>query len=188
MGSDAGDRMSKYLREAGVLIDYYNEDGSVPIRFGAPCVEFPLVDPDLDIKLALIDGVMIIDNKLWLGEWKTIGLKGFNGLTMPKPEHLVQGSTYLYSFMRALKEGAYSHIKELDGFTEVQGIRFLYECRDNGQFKEYGVTEASEVFRHTLDKMALVKNCISNDALPHKVQDWCRSCDWRTKCNKDFKI
>lgn len=188
LGNDAHERISRYIRESGVLIDYYNEKGKSVTRFGSKCLEFPLVDPDLDIKLALIDAVMIIDNKLWLGEWKTIGLKGFNNLVMPKDDHLVQGSTYLYSFMRALSEGAYSHIKELEGFTKVEGIRFLYECRDNGQFKEFGVTEASQVFRHTLAKMGLVKDCTQNGTIPPKVPDWCRSCEWRTKCSKDFKV
>lgn len=187
MGNDAHDRLAAYLREAGVLIDYYNKAGKTQIKFGKPNKEFPLKDQDLELS-AMIDGVMILDNELWLGEWKTIGLKGFRNLIMPKADHLIQGSTYLYAFARALKEGAYSHIKELEGFTEIAGIKFLYENRDSGELKEFSVTEASDIFKQTLSKMAAVKDMLAKDLLPSKTEDWCRSCPWRTKCSKNYKV
>lgn len=188
MGDDAHDRLSGYLREAGVLIDYYNEKGKPVKRFGKIDLEFPLKDPDLEMS-AKIDGVMILPpNELWLGEWKTIGDRGFRGLMQPKPEHQIQGAMYVYGFTRALNEGVYSHIKELEGYTEIKGIRFIYENRDNGQLKEFVVTDSSQIFRQTLNKMAAVKKHIENDELPAKTEDWCRSCPWRDKCAKNYKI
>lgn len=186
IGTSSHDRIQQYVRDSGVLIDYYNEKGKTPVKFGKPCKEFPIKDPDLELS-ALIDLVMIIEGKLWLGEVKTIGLNGMRSLTIPKTDHLIQGSTYLYAFLRALKEGAYAHIKELEGFTEVAGIVFLYECRDDGNFKEYKVTEASEVFKATLNKMAVVKSAVENGTLPGKTMDWCKSCPWRLKCGRDLQ-
>jgi hypothetical protein len=188
MGDFAHDRLAANLRTAGVLVDYYNPDGSEQIAFGKPREEFPLRLPDLDIKIAYIDAVTIFGQMLWLGEFKTISKKQFDNLVMPKPEHLVQGALYLYGFNMRLKEGDYSHIKEIASFDRAQGIRFLYECRDNGLMKEFVVTEADKVFKETIAKMVDVKSHTANNTLPAKTPDWCKSCEWRTKCKNDVKV
>lgn len=187
IGDNVHDRLAEYLRGAGVLIDYYNEKGKTPTVFGKPSKEFPLKLEDLELS-AFIDAVMIIDGKLWLGEWKTISKRQFDGLTHPKPDHTVQGTMYLYGFNKALKDGAYSHIKELEGITKVEGIRYLYWCRDNCNIKEFHFTEADGIFKNTLMKMAAVKTALQEDLLPPKTPDWCKSCAWRDKCAKNFKV
>lgn len=187
MGDFAHDRLAGNLRTAGILIDYYMPDGSPQIAFGQQKDEFPLRVPDLDIKIAYIDGVVILDGKLWLAEFKTIGKRQFDGLILPKTDHAIQGATYLYTFNVALANGDYAHIKELEGFTKVEGIIFLYECRDNGLMKEFPITDASQVFAQTINKMLNVKQHTQNGTLPDKTPDWCKSCDWRTKCKKDVK-
>lgn len=131
---------------------------------------------------------MVINGYLWLGEWKTIGNFPFGKLAAVKPEHLTQGAMYLYMFKRALTENRYPHIKELDPFLDVVGIKFLYENRDNGQMKEFEITDASQVFKDTVNKMLTIKQHIKNNELPPKTQDWCKSCPWRDKCYKNFIV
>ena len=104
LGDAAGTRIAQSLRDAGVLIDYYDEKGKPVKKFGKINLEFPLKDKDLEIS-AMIDAVTILDNQLWLGEFKTIGKFPFDKLFQPKPEHLFQGACYLYIFKRALKDG-----------------------------------------------------------------------------------
>jgi hypothetical protein len=183
-GTLAHDRISGYLRKAGVLIDYYNKSGKPAKKFGEVNLEFPLKDADLEVS-AMIDAVMIIDGKLWLGEWKTIGKFPFGKLKEPKPDHLTQGAMYLYLFQKALKDGVYSHIKELDGFDKVEGVRFLYEDRDSFKLKEFVITEASEVFKQTIIKMQTVKQHTIAKQLPPGSDDWCASCSWRKKCKNN---
>ncbi len=187
MGDAMHERLIGNIRSDGVLIDYYDPDGSTPIRFGKPKKEFPLKDPDLEVS-SFIDAVVVYDGKLWLGELKSIGLDKFNALFMPKPEHMPQGVMYLYLFNKALADGKYAHIKELTPFTKVEGIRFLYECRDNGFMKEFEVTEASELFGQTVGKMLDVKAHTAAGTLPDKTPDWCKTCEWRTKCKADVKV
>jgi len=115
IGDAAHEKISEMLRREGMLIDYYNPDGSDNIRFGEVNKEFPLKDKELEVS-AMIDGVLNMQSQLWLGEWKTCGLKAFGRMNSPKPEHLVQGCTYLYLFNKALADGQFKHIKELEGF------------------------------------------------------------------------
>ncbi len=187
MGDAAGERLARNLRDAGILIDYYDKEGKTPIRFGKPNKEFPLKDIELEIS-AMIDAVVILENKLWLGEFKTIGKRPFDGLFKPKNDHLIQGSTYLYLFNKALKDGHYSHIKELSRFEKVEGIRFLYECRDNGDMKEFPITEADEVFRQTIAKIFTIKEHTKDGTLPPMTPDWCKSCPYRIKCKNGYKV
>ena len=184
IGDSIGDRISEMLRRGGVLVDYYNEDGSENIRFGEVNKEFPVKDSVLEIS-AMLDGVIIRDNKLWLGEWKSAGLKAFSGFLRPKPEHLVQGVTYLYIFNKALQSGVFKHIKELTNFQQAEGITFLYECRDDGLHKEFVITGASELFGKIVQKILAVREYTVKGICPPKAQDWCRSCPWRLKCAKD---
>jgi len=183
-GNAAHERISEYLRNQGVLIDYYNEKGKPVKRFGKTDLEFPLKDKDLEVS-AKIDAVMNIENKLWLGEWKTISKFPFSKLTMPKPDHLIQGAMYVFLFNKALEDGVYSHIRELEGFTKVEGIRFVYECRDNFQYKEFAISQLDEVFASTIQKMFFIKDCIRKKTLPPTFNDFCKTCSWRLKCQSN---
>lgn len=190
LGNVAHDMLSEYFRNAGVLIDYHNKDGSPPKDRWNPGkydFEFPLKDKDLEMS-AKIDAVLIIDGKLWLGEWKTATVNSFNKLHAPKPEHKIQGSTYVYTFNKALAEGKYSHIKQLDGFEKAEGIIFLYLNKDDHSLKEFCLTaeQCQETFQQTVGKIIEVKNHCNNNTLPPKTQDWCNSCPWRTKCLQNY--
>lgn len=190
LGSAVGEILAETFRSAGVLVDYHNPDGTLAKSFfkeGENNLEFPVKAPDLEIS-AFLDAILIIDGKLWIGEFKTATVKSFADLQRPKDDHLVQGSMYLYLFNAALKEGKFSHIKRLDGFEKAEGVIFLYANKDDLSMKEFTLTEASAVFIKTVEKIIAIKNHINNQTLPPKTADWCKSCPWRAKCAADYKV
>lgn len=188
LGNYVGDMFNDVYRESGIQIDYRNEDGSPHYKFpGGPVnYEFPVEAPELDIKVGYIDLVAIVDGKLVLGEFKSIGQRGYEDLKQPKPDHLIQGVTYLYAFNKLLREGRYKHIKELDGFDRAEGIHFVYLKKDNSDKKEFFVSEADDVFIQIVHKIQAVKDLTAAKQLPPKTPEWCNSCPWQKKCNADF--
>ncbi len=174
------------FKKEGILVQYYNPDGSIPKDFnGEDNREFPVQSPELFIALGKIDAVFIIDGKLWLGEYKSINTNGFNSLMKPKDDHLVQGVTYFYIFNQHLKDGKYSHIKELAGFEKAEGVIFLYIHKDDTEFKEFEYTQADTVFKSIVQKIFTIKQFADRKELPPKTPDFCSSCGWRTKCKKN---
>lgn len=172
--------------EDGILVDYHNPDGSInKDHKGKDDLEFPISSEDLFIKKGKIDAVYIIDGKLWLGEYKSINLNGFNSLNGPKGDHLIQGVTYLVLFNQLLKEGKFSHIERLKGFEKAEGVRFLYICKDDTEFKEYVVSETDKIFKMIVDKIFTVKWHYDNKVLPPKTPEYCNSCNYRDKCKKN---
>ena len=146
--------------------------------------ELRLVDKELEVS-AYIDGVFEIDGKLWLAEYKTINSNGFNKLRGPKSEHKTQGVSYLYLFNRALKDGAYP---EYEKYGQAEGVIFLYVNKNNSEMKEFSLTEDDEEFMSIIEKMEIVKEANKNNTLPPKTQDWCQSCNWRDKCEKNYVL
>lgn len=170
--------------EAGILIKYYNPDGSIPKDHeGKDDREFPIFSDDLFIKKAKIDAVYIIEGKLYLGEYKSINTKGFTSLHMPKPDHLIQGVTYLYLFNKMLAEGWFKHIKELDGFTKAEGVIFLYVHKDDTDFKEFFIQNADNTFEAVVNKIFRIKQYADTNTLPPCTPDWGRTCNcgWQKK-------
>lgn len=178
MGDAVGEMLTKEFRELGVLIDYYSPDKEKP----AFSKEFPISDPDLFIKRGFIDGVFVIDGKLWLGEFKSINSNNYKGLTKPKTEHYYQGITYLYTFNNLLAKGEYSHIKELAGFKRAEGIIFLYVNKDNSYMKQFVVTGDAQFFESLVQRIYFLRESYEQKTLPPKTEDWCKSCSWRDKC------
>lgn len=193
-GTMHGEYLSNLFRESGHLIDYYNPDGTIPIDFWDKNKldrEFPIIDKDLNM-VCKVDGVLIIDKKLWLGEWKTATTKSFADLKAPKESHFIQGSLYQFMFEKALKEGQYSHIKELNGFTKIEGISYIYMNKDDLNMKEYCFTNKSplskKAFIETIQKMKSVESHVINNTLPPITKDWCNSCEFRDKCLQNYKV
>lgn len=179
------------FKKAGILVDYYNSDGSINMDWKDSTkqdLEFPLVSPELFIKKGKVDAVMIIDGELWLAEYKSINLKGFTSLMQPKSDHLIQAVTYWYVFNQHLAEGKFSHIKELQGFTKAKGVRWLYINKDDTEMKEFIMTEGDDVFRKIVEKIMTVRSMYDSKTLPPKTQDFCYSCPWRNKCKKNQNI
>lgn len=181
--------ISQIYRDAGVLVDYRNKDGSYRKHisgFGFD-YEFPLKDYDLEIS-SKIDAVLKIDGKLWIGEWKSCSGKKFMPLKGAMPEHIIQGAMYLYLFREQLKAGKFSHIPELDGITDVEGVIFLYLNKENlDDYKEFAYTDLELPFMNVIEKILKVKDHCSSGTLPPGTVDNCQWCDYKNKCAINFK-
>lgn len=191
LGDAIHEMLHSTFKKSKMLIEYYNPDGTIPRDWKDPSKEdreFPLVCPELFIKKGKIDGVMIIDGKLWLAEYKSINQRGFMSLAAPKDDHVVQAVTYLFVFNKLLAEGKFSHIKELEGFTKADGVRWLYVNKDDTQMKEFMITQADEIFTKIVEKILKIHAHFEAKTLPPKTDDWCKSCNWREKCKKNFNI
>lgn len=200
IGDAVGIAVTDVLRESGAMVDYHNPDGSIPkqfkgkdeqgnVIFGEPNREFPISFPELFISSGKIDLVLILDSKLWIGEIKSINAKGFSGLTAPKPDHMIQGTSYYYIFNENMKAGKYKHIKALDGFEKAEGCVYMYvnkEMSDPADIKEYFTTDADKFFSEIVQKILKIKADWDSKTLPPKTQDYCSSCNFRDKCKKNF--
>lgn len=173
------------------LIKYYNPDGSIPVDWKNPKKEdreFPLRCDELYIKQGKIDGVFVLDDQLWLAEYKSISDKQFATLKEPKPEHIIQAVVYWYVFNKMLSEGKFSHIKELNGFSRAEGMRWLYFNKDTQEFREFTMTQGDEIFSRIVNRIINLKHHFDNKTLPPKTPDFCSNCQWRDKCKKNFNI
>ncbi len=191
LGDSIHDMLSSTFRKAGIIVDYYNPDGSFIVDWKDKTKfdkEFPLVCEDLHIKKGKVDAVCIIDGQLWLGEYKSINERGFGSLSEPKSDHIIQAVVYWYVFNMLLAEGKFAHIKELEGFTKAVGVRWLYVNKNDTEMKEYTMTQGDKVFTEIVEKIMMIKNHYDNKILPPKTDDWCNSCSWRDKCKKNYNI
>jgi hypothetical protein len=182
MGDAVGDMLTAEFRKMGVLVDYYNKDGSVPQMFGRENREFPIHDPDIYIKRGYIDGVFVLDGKLWLGEFKSINSNGYKYLNGPKMEHYCQGLLYLYVFNKLMEKNEFEHIRELAPFKKAEGIIFLYVNKDTSTMKQFSVTKDDAFFTQIVNKIITLKHYKDTNTLPPWTEDWCNSCNWRDKC------
>lgn len=193
MGDGIGHILSNAYRDQGILIDYVKPNGAFEIFRGVPNLEFPISCPELGIKRGLIDAVLIMNNELWLGEYKSCTNNSFIKLRGAKPPHLVQGIIYLFVFNKLLKEGAFKHIKALDGFTEAKGMRFLYVNRDrcvDFLMKEFVVpiSSADANFKSIVNMITTLLTYTNTETLPPKTPEWCSTCAWRLKCDNEYNI
>lgn len=188
LGTAIGQYVASKFRKAGVLIDYVDVDGKTPVKDGEENREFPIEVPELSISKGFIDLVLNLNGKIWLGEVKSINSFGFGKLKSPKSDHVVQGVLYLYVFNKLLREGRYAHIPQLAGVQKVEGIRYIYYNKDNSTMKEYMITEADDVFKNIVFKIENVKEFTKNGILPDKTPEFCNSCAWRLKCDKNLKL
>jgi len=188
--AELGNAIGRMLVEAfikeNILIKFKKSDGTFyKNQNGEDDFEFRVSSPDLGVKLGKIDAVCVLNNELWLSEFKSIKYDQFVELRAPKPDHLIQGVLYLYLFNKAIKDGEYIHIQELSSFPKAQGMRFLYYGKDKSELKEFVVTEADEIFKQIVLKVELIKDYTTRQELPPKTEDYCRSCPWQKKCEKN---
>lgn len=191
LGDAVHEVLHSTFKKSGILIEYYNPDGSFIKDWKDPTkldTEFPIKSEDLFIKKGKIDAVLNIDNQLWIGEYKSINSRGFTSLTAPKSDHVVQAVIYLYVFNLMLAQGAFSHIKELEGFTKAEGVRWLYVNKDDTEMKEYTMTKGDKIFTEIVEKIMNIRQSYETKTLPPTTQDWCNSCSWRDKCKKNYNI
>ena len=131
-----------------------------PGIFYAP--EVPIWIPELDIK-GSCDGILTnrTPNEAgslyrWGVEFKTIGSKGFETLTKPKPEHVIQASIY------ARLAGVY-------------WISIVYFCKDNAAMKEYPVHYDPETWEGIVAKVRELQGHVRRGTLPVYTPKVCQN-------------
>lgn len=187
LGDAFHDVLKDTFRYAGILIDYY-KPGQDPTKLTNSEREFTMSHPDLDMKNAKMDALFKLKSKHWISEFKSINLRQFETLQDPKEDHQEQANSYVYFFNQELASGKYAHIKELEGVTEVVGVVYIYVCKDDGRFRQFYVSPNPDKFSITVEKIVTVLDHSKAGTLPPKTNDWCQSCSWRLKCQKDLKI
>lgn len=187
LGDAFHDILKDAFRYSGIMIDYY-KPGQDPAKLSNSEREFVMSHLDLKMKNAKMDALLKLKNKFWISEFKSINLRQFEILQNPKEDHQEQANSYVFFFNQELANGRYSHIKELEGCTEVAGVVYIYVCKDDGRIRQFYVSPEPEKFCTTVEKIVTVLDHTTNRTLPPKTNDWCNSCSWREKCKKDFKI
>lgn len=190
VGRVMGEALAQIYFESGHGVKYRLKDGSWDInpKTKLPNYEFPVSDPELQIHDARIDLVLILDGVLWLGEFKTKNSRKFAQMEKPDAAHLIQTSVYLYLFNFLLKAGEYDHIPELAPFKETgaTGVRILYFSKDDGATKEYVLAPSPQIFKHVVNKIQVVQAHVAAKTLPPTTPDFCSTCVYKPKCDKNF--
>jgi hypothetical protein len=182
------DMIKSWIKGIGALVEYRDTDGNIPIDrwSGKPNGEFPISVPELDIKEGKIDGILIIDGKLWVGEFKSIKDEKYQPLDDAQDDHKVQANTYVHLFEYCLQRGDYRHIEELNGFTNVEGVIYLYINKNTSEYKEFVCEKDDSDLEQVVAKIAKVKDFADKKKLPPcscNPKSWC---PWNKKCAKNF--
>ena len=201
-GDALHDMIRNWLRTAGVLVEYKNKtNGEVPKHFatGLPDPEFPVSDLDLDIRKAKIDAVILLEgiegikDGAWLVEVKTKNSRGFQDLSKPEDRHIEQATIYAYLFEVCLNKGDYDHIPELEEVKEVNGVIYIYlnreaseDAEDGDDWEEFICEKDPKVFKKIVSKIIEIHKNVETKTLPEKTWDYCKTCNYREKCLKDF--
>jgi hypothetical protein len=189
---DTGDAMHEMIRSwvkgTGTLIEYKDKDGNVPPDrwTGKPNPEFPVSVPELDIKEGKIDGIIKIDGKLWIGEFKSAKDSKFQPLDDAMDDHKIQANTYVHLFEFCLQRGDYAHIKELEGFTGVEGVVYLYIDKDNSELKEFVTLKSDSDLEEIVQKISAIKKAVADKKLPPCACEPKKWCPYYKKCCKNF--
>lgn len=192
---DVGNYMNEMLQswamESGKMIPYIDpKTGKIPIHWatGKPDPEFPITVPELDILSGKIDALLKFDNELWMGEFKTIKTEDFDKLKAPLEKHKMQATTYQFFFERNLRQGKYSHIPELKGFSKVAGCIYLYISKDfNSRIDKKQFVEPRQKvdLKPILEKIKAIKIHAKKKELPEPTEDMCFFCDWNKSCKAE---
>lgn len=189
---DTGDAFHEMLKcwvkGCGLLIEYRDKDGNIPIDkwTGKPNGEFPITVEELDIAKGKIDAILLIDGKLWIGEFKSAKDEKFKPLEEPMDDHKIQTNTYVHLFEFCLQRGDYAHIKELNSFTEVEGAVYLYIDKNNSELKEFVSPKSDEGLEEVVCKVAKIKNFVDKKELPPCACEPKFFCPWNKKCSKNY--
>lgn len=157
-----------------------------------PEFEFVLKFEELNIKYAKLDGILIIDNKIWILEIKTKKAEKFYNLTGPDESHLFQGGAYHVFFEEKLKRGEYDYIPEIKRLKHkrIEGVSYLYINKQSEtlEMKEFVVPRNDLLFQQVIEKCLTVKTYGDKKLLPPKTLHFCPWCDYKDKCKKNFNI
>ena len=124
--------------------------------------EVPVWLPELEIQ-GSSDGLLMFRRAdkygsiyRWGFELKTIGPSGFDALSKPKPEHVVQATIYA----------------KLMG---VQWITILYYCKGTSRLKEFHVQVDEGIWEQVKERVAYLKDHIHHGTLPEYDSKECRN-------------
>jgi len=178
----------EWLKDMGKVIDYRDENGEIPISkwTGKPDYEFPVSSEELEIKKGKVDGILNLNDKIWVLEIKSIKDSKFQELKKPLPEHIIQGMLYVFLMEEGLLDGKYYHIKELDGHAAIEGCIFLYINKNTSELKEFYIEKDPNYYKIIKMKIKKLQNYVKNKELPPKTEDYCFFCDFRDKCTREF--
>lgn len=196
--ADAGDafhsKVREWLKTSKFLVE--NKDpktGEVPISFidGKPDPEFVLREPELWLRWVKADGIVRVDEGpmkgLWALEIKSKNEKKFRYVDGPDRDRY-QGMLYAYLLDAQLQAGKLDHIEELGDYEEIRGTLYLYVNRnDASEFKEYWEEKDPDFFEEILSKIVKLQDFVLRHELPPKTQDFCKWCNYRDKCEKNWK-
>lgn len=181
------------LREAKVLVDYRNPDGSIPLKDGKPNLQFPISSESLHIKKGFIDIVCILQEEkqepeLWIGDTKSIKDDRYKALDLKSiAKDYRQLLVYLYVFNKMLGEGHFDHIPELLPFKEsgAKGMRLWYYNKNDSYSKEIVAERDHPEFIRLVDKIQATKEAWETKKLPPKTPEFCSTCGWKTNCDQN---
>jgi len=189
VGTALHEMMQSWLQSSDSFIPYLDpQTNKIPISpmTGLPDPEFKIVFPPLEVKVGKIDGVVIIDNQLWLVELKSIKDELFIALNEPKDAHQIQANIYVMGFEDNRKKGLYNHIPQLSGLGPVQGVIYNYFNKNTGDIKDYVVLVSETAIKTIFDKYKKFKKYVENKELPPKTKYYCNSCAFRVKCKNEI--
>lgn len=173
-------------RKHGIVIDYYNPDGTAPDNHGKVNKQFKIESDILDIPEAYLDALVVLDGRLYIVECKSINDDGFKKLTTPKTDHKIQGTCYSAIFNKMLSEGKFSHIKELADFKESSGVLYVYYNKNDSQIKQFIMTLDAALLEFSIKRTLALKQYRDRKILPPKTQFFCNTCEWRIKCGNNY--
>ncbi len=137
--------------------------------FSVGAVKAIEVSLEEDIVHGRCDGIVVIDNKPYVLELKSINSFGFKKLEAPKPEHIKQLMLYLHYF-------------------KIQGGIFLYENKDTQALKEFQISYDKEMAERLIENFRILKHMIEENILPPAppdIDEWeCKFCDFLDECLK----
>jgi CRISPR/Cas system-associated exonuclease Cas4 (RecB family) len=133
--------------------------------------EIPI--PKNELLKGTCDAIVSIDGENYVIDFKSINDYGFQMLTEPKKDHLIQLLIYLY-------------------FFRIEKGIILYENKDTQELKEFviNIAEHQDLLNQSLAKAQYLSNCIAQKILPEKTTEvWrCEYCAFKEECKKDLNV
>lgn len=114
------------------------------------------------------DGIIRLNNKIYLLEIKTTEYSSWEQLTQPKAVHLDQIKLY----------GALLHITD---------VIMLYEDRQYGNLKCYEVNLKQSDIYYVLDRLRYIQEMVDHNLAPDRLDagDYmCKNCEYQKKCSE----
>jgi len=122
-------------------IQFYLEDARIMEQ-----TEAPVIHDKYEI-CGSADGIVIINNKRYVLEIKSINAWGFNNLATPKSEHILQVNIYMFCL-------------------KIYDAIILYECKNNQEMKEFYLHIDTNILHPVLKKIKYVQGYLANGIEP----------------------